>query len=240
MRPAIGSSPRVRGKRFVSTSTWNRRRLIPARAGKTGRSPTSITGHSAHPRACGENAATGLVEDAETGSSPRVRGKRELGCGGGLAERLIPARAGKTFSVSRLCRRRRAHPRACGENPVSLFLVGGGWGSSPRVRGKLHPARPLQRRRGLIPARAGKTGVDATARVRDRAHPRACGENEPGKWQATMTTGSSPRVRGKHGPAGEAHLGSGLIPARAGKTQARRAESSSSRAHPRACGENTS
>ena len=51
--------------------------------------------------------------------------------------------------------------------------------------------------------------------------------------------GSSPRVRGKHGPADEAHLGGGLIPACAGKTGPCLPGRRQCWAHPRVCGENS-
>ena len=91
-----GSSPRVRGKRRCAGGTGPRRRLIPARAGKT-TSPRRSRGHStAHPRACGENFVRRLVGAWPTGSSPRVRGKRVCVGDAGAAVGLIPARAGKT------------------------------------------------------------------------------------------------------------------------------------------------
>ena len=91
-----GSSPRVRGKLQTSFSLIIGVRLIPARAGKTRESKAVPAGYWAHPRACGENIDCAYYPHGETGSSPRVRGKRgqerRRSDGGGL----IPARAGKT------------------------------------------------------------------------------------------------------------------------------------------------
>ena len=53
-----GSSPRVRGKPGMTAHAIAWRRLIPARAGKTGARSAPRTKRSAHPRACGENAPT--------------------------------------------------------------------------------------------------------------------------------------------------------------------------------------
>ena len=50
-----GSSPRGRGKLRERHPTNTPARLIPARAGKTGRAAHSPAGLAAHPRAGGEN-----------------------------------------------------------------------------------------------------------------------------------------------------------------------------------------
>ena len=55
LRGAEGSSPRVRGKLSGEPIEGFPHRLIPARAGKTGRSWRSSLEQTAHPRACGEN-----------------------------------------------------------------------------------------------------------------------------------------------------------------------------------------
>ena len=54
---AVGSSPRVRGKRSRKPSELASRRLIPACAGKTGRAAKNTGLAKAHPRVCGENIA---------------------------------------------------------------------------------------------------------------------------------------------------------------------------------------
>ena len=70
----------------------------------------------------------------------------------------------------------------------------------------------------LIPACAGKTGDCADVHGAARAHPRVCGENSAADSFVRLTTGSSPRVRGKlqQDPASAAKVR--LIPACAGKT----------------------
>ena len=72
----VGSSPRVRGKRPGLQRHPARRRLIPARAGKTAPGPSIFCASWAHPRACGENEIFFPALISSTGSSPRVRGKR--------------------------------------------------------------------------------------------------------------------------------------------------------------------
>ena len=111
-------------------------------------------------------------------------------------------------------------------------------GSSPRVRGKPRRATSARTPTRLIPARAGKTFQPAPRPLRGAAHPRACGENVGHVAGVIGPDGSSPRVRGKLSPGLPEDQPDGLIPARAGKTEAGRINQQHSTAHPRACGEN--
>ena len=49
---------------------------------------------------------------------------------------------------------------------------------------------------GIIPARAGSSMRDRVRNIRQRDHPRACGEQNKYVEGAYYWTGSSPRVRG--------------------------------------------
>ena len=233
-----GSSPGVRGKRDCVRRPAPSRGLIPARAGKTPGSSRARSGRGAHPRACGENNGMGEGVVGCFGSSPRVRGKPIEQQFLRARVGLIPARAGKTPSTTSPKKARPAHPRACGENIGWLVFAMCLVGSSPRVRGKLPTLFPQGPRRGLIPARAGKTTGAPGRPASCPAHPRACGENlNPARFGKVLA-GSSPRVRGKLGTHQTWGSSDGLIPARAGKTSARSGTRATRRAHPRACGEN--
>ena len=70
------------------------------------------------------------------------------------------------------------------------------------------------------------------------AHPRVCGENRCLADRLGSQVGSSPRVRGKLNDVEVDIVGSGLIPACAGKTGVALALVPLPRAHPRVCGEN--
>ena len=91
-----GSSPRVRGKH--RHRQWHRRqgRIIPARAGQTARPSNAPACPTDHPRACGANSSFQSDGTFEIGSSPRVRGKRDLVLVIVEERRIIPARAGQT------------------------------------------------------------------------------------------------------------------------------------------------
>ena len=234
----MGSSPRVRGKP-PELAPWNiSRRLIPACAGKTLRDGGASRRRRAHPRVCGEN--DGGIWGAITGggSSPRVRGKPLDELARISDARLIPACAGKTWATGWFVVDERAHPRVCGEN-LRLYGLGAlREGSSPRVRGKPAPGRPLGPQEQLIPACAGKTSTSPAGTPECGAHPRVCGENYEHAGELTDFTGSSPRVRGKLQVVPDIRLVVGLIPACAGKTRCCASWSTATRAHPRVCGEN--
>ena len=236
--PTRGSSPRVRGKQPQPRPPPSSDRLIPARAGKTGTRTAGSYPHAAHPRVCGENPLEDALTAVLAGSSPRVRGKPVARRPGRRRGRLIPARAGKTVAGVYLMYRRRAHPRACGENRFNTDALLRDDGSSPRVRGKRGSGRDADRGAGLIPARAGKTATAQSAPCPSGAHPRACGENPLEDLPKVAAVGSSPRVRGKRSRDVWAVVRTGLIPARAGKTCRSGWPRRASSAHPRACGEN--
>ena len=65
-----------------------------------------------------------------------------------------------------------------------------------------------------------------------------CGENFPFSKMRRVSSGSSPRVRGKLTPRVDPPPAHGLIPACAGKTYGCRTRGRRLRAHPRVCGEN--
>ena len=174
---ATGSSPRVRGKRTWRRGPGRRSGLIPACAGKTGRSSSSTGCPRAHPRVCGENDARRSAFDSARGSSPRVRGKLIAQPRPPALPRLIPACAGKTVRVGSTSMTSGAHPRVCGENWSTASRRSTASGSSPRVRGKRRDRRGQFHGLGLIPACAGKTQPAWTSTCPDRAHPRVCGEN---------------------------------------------------------------
>ena len=117
IRPS-GSSPRVRGKLSAVIKELGTAGLIPACAGKTGRTRSYRALRRAHPRVCGENLTIFSYSYKSAGSSPRVRGKLSKTHRPGLVPGLIPACAGKTLCDVSLAGCSRAHPRVCGENYI--------------------------------------------------------------------------------------------------------------------------
>ena len=180
-RRTLGSSPRMRGKRWMSCDDPFTTGLIPAHAGKTWRVRKKFCHRAAHPRACGENGCCAILVKHLRGSSPRMRGKRAHEFHGRRALGLIPAHAGKTMARAVSVCPLWAHPRACGENLGKMFFQIAASGSSPRMRGKRLHLLLADREGRLIPAHAGKTLTSCIMLSIASAHPRACGENCGGK-----------------------------------------------------------
>ena len=211
----------MRGKLLNRNHGSEELRITPARAGKTVPARVIAIGLKDHPRACGENPGIRFPIRWILGSPPRVRGKQAREQSFAVSSGITPARAGKTDEVARLWAQNEDHPRACGENLRPFRYIYSTTGSPPRVRGK-----PAQRwyepvRRGITPARAGKTVRPQAAATCSRDHPRACGENVPFSLFGTRNLGSPPRVRGKQFLRLRIKAPARITPARAGKPHQR-------------------
>ena len=167
----------MRGKLVWARVGETFRRNIPAYAGKT-RFPRRQSQHRPeHPRVCGENPIASTVVLNQPGTSPRMRGKLELGDYFIRPNRNIPAYAGKTTSASGMCSSHQEHPRVCGENPAPTTTAVPSRGTSPRMRGKLADYPDAVEAARNIPAYAGKTLILSTTLSVTPEHPRVCGEN---------------------------------------------------------------
>ena len=215
---SAGSSPRVRGKLAQRPLAASQHRIIPARAGQTRMCAFPAGRRPDHPRACGANQVHSVFFPSQVGSSPRVRGKPGAGLEISFIRRIIPARAGQTWRADASTTACPDHPRACGANMVWSSSFRSLAGSSPRVRGKQETQlRPRYWGR-IIPARAGQTPSSSLGTVPVPDHPRACGANACRVVFARACSGSSPRVRGKHGYSKSYVQTLRIIPARAGQT----------------------
>ena len=131
-----GSSPRVRGTRNSGSACDICHRFIPACAGNADLAQVANGMRSVHPRVCGERYGRSRADHvharfipacagntsmpsrecrSDIGSSPRVRGTRQVH-GYGMLMLTV-------------------HPRVCGERALSTWLDQPIRGSSPRVRG---------------------------------------------------------------------------------------------------------
>jgi len=173
---STGSSPRGRRTRGCTSPAAGRRRIIPARAENTLVSIFAPDGLVDHPRAGGEHPISLPSSRIGTGSSPRGQGTHSMCPFLRPFRRIIPARAGNTYSVALVAR----------------FLAG----SSPRGRGTPIPDAGELLAVRIIPARAGNTSSRSWSSVTVPDHPRAGGEHS-GKCSGTSDCdGSSPRGRG--------------------------------------------
>ena len=196
--PKPGSSPRVRGKASTKAQPSTPFRIIPAGAGKSCCVACCCWTCADHPRGCGEKPMSSVVASVRVGSSPRVRGK----AGRSLPHLLRPG----------------DHPRGCGEKDMSAREIEDEVGSSPRVRGKVVGQRLEEAEIGIIPAGAGKSGMDTPMPLPRRDHPRGCGEKSIASMALAKWPGSSPRVRGKALPDSLPLPDCRIIPAGAGKS----------------------
>ena len=157
------------------------------------------------------------------GSSPLARGTLDCAFGVEGFPGLIPARAGNTRRMRRICGCRRAHPRSRGEHVFLTDLLVPPLGSSPLARGTQPRTRLWCGAWGLIPARAGNTSAPIRTLRCARAHPRSRGEHSARWATSTSRRGSSPLARGTPSRSHPHFAQLGLIPARAGNTVMRRA-----------------
>ena len=170
-----GSSPLARGLRGVRVLAGLLRRIIPARAGFTSPSATTVPVGEDHPRSRGVYNESEQHDTFVSGSSPLARGLPDPAQNPGVEGRIIPARAGFTSRPRSTPPKRGDHPRSRGVYHHGESGTCGPEGSSPLARG-LHARRlaELDRTR-IIPARAGFTD-NSIARRRGRAdHPRSRG-----------------------------------------------------------------
>ena len=111
-----GSPPRMRGKQLSAGSPAQPLWITPADAGKTRSQNEQLQHLQDHPRGCGENLLRVRMYAVPLGSPPRMRGKRTGQQHRWSFRRITPADAGKTAASADKVRRRRDHPRGCGEN----------------------------------------------------------------------------------------------------------------------------
>ena len=152
------------------------------------------------------------------GSSPRMRGSLPALPAITTSYGIIPAHAGLTRRRVRDTAERGDHPRACGAHAALALLSSSRLGSSPRMRGSLEDIEWIDASEGIIPAHAGLTRSTRLVAAASWDHPRACGAHDVDGNKTSMSTGSSPRMRGSPRDRDRAALLKGIIPAHAGLT----------------------
>ena len=130
-----GSSPRGRGKPGSEPASASETGLIPAWAGKTMMSARVAACCAAHPRVGGENLIGVAADLSAQGSSPRGRGKPDWDIESWMADRLIPAWAGKTPAKKRYAIVPRLIPAWAGKTSEATGRELAWW-AHPRVGGE--------------------------------------------------------------------------------------------------------
>ena len=153
----MGSSPRMRGALPPMTLEQIVAGIIPAYAGSTRPTSLPLRWKGDHPRVCGEHYAAMSAIKTLMGSSPRMRGAREVRDAHLSVRGIIPAYAGSTLRAVVVAAMDRDHPRVCGEHTLRSKLNGETEGSSPRMRGAPLDDSDGSELLGIIPAYAGST-----------------------------------------------------------------------------------
>ena len=233
----LGSSPRVRGTGPRIDHTAQFVRFIPACAGNSLGCDSRALRSAVHPRVCGEQGQAAPATQDCNGSSPRVRGTEGRPSSSTAAGRFIPACAGNSIGPVIGPLASAVHPRVCGEQVIEDRPGDRPAGSSPRVRGTVHPATGRAHDLRFIPACAGNRVQIQGAGSSIAVHPRVCGEQFSGYLGGYPQRGSSPRVRGTERREPEPALQGRFIPACAGNRFPRVRLHRRGTVHPRVCGE---
>ena len=158
-----GSSPLARGLRCPSWSCLAVEGIIPARAGFTLPFVELPGGRRDHPRSRGVYEWVADRGRQRRGSSPLARGLPLAAHGGRPGVRIIPARAGFTWSTRPGLWSPPDHPRSRGVYTIIVRTPYHPDGSSPLARGLRRGGCSECLIGGIIPARAGFTSLTAAA-----------------------------------------------------------------------------
>ena len=158
---------------------------------------------------------------------------------GGRRGRITPACAGNSTDAMRRSKTDRDHPRVCGEQPGRTTPRHPNPGSPSRVRGTADRHHYDSNQHRITPACAGNSPYLPICQNWEKDHPRVCGEQGVPLSTNTVRVGSPPRVRGTASALGRVIGESGITPACAGNSGRGGKSSTSSRDHPRVCGEQT-
>ena len=172
----------------------------------------------------------------ELGSSPLARGLPPVLAGRYVTKGIIPARAGFTGGRRACPQPLTDHPRSRGVYETRSSQNTGCRGSSPLARGLRSGVVLGGEVDGIIPARAGFTCANFPSTLNSSDHPRSRGVYTRMLAQAQFPQGSSPLARGLPWGSGYPHTDHGIIPARAGFTDTRGAQSGVRQDHPRSRG----
>ena len=231
--------------------------IIPARAGFTGRLGRPIASSRDHPRSRGVYRRGRADRRGMRGSSPLARGLPTCPAPSVAASRIIPARAGFTPTRRSRCHRYSDHPRSRGvyrtarrgHEPRPWIIPARAGFTSPRPAAPIttwdHPrsrgvygeaGHAVRVLRGIIPARAGFTLAADASTAGPRDHPRSRGVYVIRPDAYVLLSGSSPLARGLRPRERPVRLDQGIIPARAGFTDADLRERGAPADHPRSRG----
>ncbi len=151
-------------------------RITPAGAGTCALCRSKLCFLEDHPRGCGDMVDSFASAWSSNGSPPRVRGHAVPECCRKRCPGITPAGAGTWYQAVSDIRRKKDHPRGCGDMSGAALRFSVSAGSPPRVRGHVACTDMAVAFPGITPAGAGTcmNEVQAMGKVRD--HPRGCGD----------------------------------------------------------------
>ena len=212
-----GLSPRMRGNRVYTQTSWHCRRSIPAYAGEPGPTAENPAAREVYPRVCGGTWSFGLGIDQSMGLSPRMRGNLPaVTCTGG-SPRSIPAYAGEPCLSVGNALVGEVYPRVCGGTVAAADGYDLVCGLSPRMRGNRGQATVISRVVWSIPAYAGEPKKRGCCSLVSAVYPRVCGGTFLRVAAARFCPGLSPRMRGNHYSGAKPKTQHRSIPAYAGE-----------------------
>ena len=154
-----GLSPLARGTPNALCREYGNERFIPAGAGNTSSSSSSLSSSTVYPRWRGEHVRQARKCGTGIGLSPLARGTPGVTCERIYQSRFIPAGAGNTNVTHRAGYRVPVYPRWRGEHDRSTIISPLASGLSPLARGTQDCGRVQIVGRRFIPAGAGNTKV---------------------------------------------------------------------------------
>ena len=154
---ARGSSPHMRGALCSLLCPVSNPGIIPAYAGSTCLHRSAPYSRQDHPRICGEHPGVLFQVGPGPGSSPHMRGARNILGYQVSPSGIIPAYAGSTRGDVPSEGTEGDHPRICGEHSPSSVSPTGWAGSSPHMRGARARGCYCKQAARIIPAYAGST-----------------------------------------------------------------------------------
>ena len=231
-----GTSPRVRGNQVASSASAAGRRNLPACAGEPRRAWDVARQNEEPPRVCGGTASARPVSCASQGTSPRVRGNRDIFCAQHRRSRNLPACAGEPRRIPAARSARREPPRVCGGTLYPELASRIERGTSPRVRGNHKGSSVVEGEWRNLPACAGEPAPAPPAQGPVPEPPRVCGGTPERHTRARPAGGTSPRVRGNPPVSRTARPDTRNLPACAGEPSGAREKNIPSKEPPRVCG----
>ena len=211
-------------------------RIIPARAGFTGRRARFFQADADHPRSCGVYTRHSYYVSIRAGSSPLARGLQRGAAHHPGDRRIIPARAGFTKAKAPSPSGPRDHPRSRGVYVSRARDASASHGSSPLARGLQVMAMSAHSHHRIIPARAGFTRRGSRSEPTKPDHPRSRGVYCCCTHLPSASPGSSPLARGLPPSTRTGRRPRRIIPARAGFTASGAPTASHGEDHPRSRG----